>query len=40
MFAQIFIVFVGLASLVLGIQDGDYLWADDVYCFGCNTLLP
>ncbi|MDO6640477.1 hypothetical protein AB4140_13025 [Shewanella sp. 10N.286.51.B2] len=27
MFAQIFIVFVGLASLILGIQDGDYLWA-------------
>ncbi len=27
MFAQIFIVFVGLASLILGIQDGDYSWA-------------
>ncbi|MDO6620710.1 MULTISPECIES: hypothetical protein [unclassified Shewanella] len=27
MFAQFFIVIVGLASLVGGIQGGDYLWA-------------
>ena len=26
MFTQLFIFFIGLSSIILGLKDGDYLW--------------